>query len=212
MNFFYMLRDLTYKISDWRKKPRIVYMNADDTPIQPLGNTALSPQPAQSVPTAQSVPISSDTDMMTSTATNNDEAAGVGIAEAQAVATGVDQKQPQGRKSRVRKTNATPRAAVVKKKAPKAPRNPFRRSETGKLQLKSLQMTKRVATMAPRVAVLRERLETMESRMEFISGKLVLVKEELCSRSGTAGGDEAPETAADDMEVSEDIALDNELE
>jgi len=117
--------------------------------------------------------------MMTSTATNNDEAAGVGIAEAQAVATGVDQKQPQGRKSRVRKTNATPRAAVVKKKAPKAPRNPFRRSETGKLQLKSLQMTKRVATMAPRVAVLRERLETMESRMEFISGKLVLVKEEL---------------------------------
>jgi hypothetical protein len=61
--------------------------------------------------------------MMTSTATNNDEAAGVGIAEAQAVATGVDQKQPQGRKSRVRKTNATPRAAVVKKKALPAERD-----------------------------------------------------------------------------------------
>jgi hypothetical protein len=211
-----MLRDLTNRIYYWRKKPQIVYMNAADTCM--IQSTGVAPygQTAQSVPTAQSVLFASirtnsKTDMMnTDTETIEAESVIGGSAEAQAVATGVDKKPQTGRKSRVRKTNTTPRVAIAKKtKAPKVARNPFRRSETGKLKLKSLQMGKRVETMLPRVAVMRDRLETMESRLEFVSGKLKLVKEELSSREGATV---SSETIDDDMQVAEAMALENELE
>ena len=146
------------------------------------------------------------------------QAAASGSAEAQAEATGVDPQQPSGRKGRGRKNGTTkPRAAIAKKtKVPKPPRNPFRRSETGKLQLKSLQMGKRVETMTPRVTLLRDRLETMESRLQFISGKLKLVNEELTSREDTTAAQDAgePETATnEDGQVGVDeIAIDDVIE
>ena len=121
--------------------------------------------------------------------------------EAHAVATGIEQVTLPMEKGRVRKNGvaggaprSAPRSALAVKKpnAPKVPRNPFRRSETGKLQLKRLQMGKRVETMAPKVAALRERLDGTQERLEFVSGKLKLVVEELSSRTDldtTAGGE-----------------------
>jgi hypothetical protein len=150
-------------------------------------------------------------------------------ADIHAVATGVDNVVNASRKGRVRKPSDAPRVAKVvvakKPKAPKTPRNPFRRSETGKLQLKRLQMTKRVETMSPRVDVLRERLKTMQERMDFVSGKLTLVVQELTSRAnfGTAVGtlENADEMMEDDLGVGtsssagevddEDIDLDDEV-
>ena len=152
-------------------------------------------------------------------------------ADVHAVATGVEQTVNSSRKGRVRKPSDGPRVAGVapakKKKAPKAPkppRNPFRRSETVKLQLKRLQMTKRVETMTPRVDVMRERLETMQQRLEFVSGKLKLVVEELVCRANFGKAVEGVE--ADAMEedtgmvdsaissevADEDIELDDEVE
>ena len=260
MLLFRMFRYLAMQVSEWRKKPRIVYMNTDDIHTEPTPNTDISPQTPQPLGTAQFVPISPQTPQPLGTAqfvpvvessptpqsvptlpsgqslqpsssdnpihsssdmdTDNtpvsmntcmaihemedvvgDEAQAVtaGSAEAQAEATGVDPQQPSGRKGRGRKNNATtPRAAIAKKtKVPKPPRNPFRRSETGKLQLKSLQMGKRVETMTPRVSLLRDRLETMESRLQFIAGKLKLVKEELVSREDEATTQE-PNTATNE--------------
>jgi hypothetical protein len=106
-------------------------------------------------------------------------------AEVQANATGVDQPVQAVRKGRVRKVDGAPRAAltVKKKKEPKAPRNPFRRSATGKLQLKRMQMSARIESMTPRVAVLRERLATMSGRLDLITGKLSLVNDELTARA-----------------------------
>jgi hypothetical protein len=106
-------------------------------------------------------------------------------ADVHAIASGVDQPVQVVRKGRTRKTGTTPRVTltVKKKKEPKAPRNPFRRSDTGKLQLKRLQMGARIEAMTPRVAVLRERLAAMSGRLEFITGKLKLVVDELTSRA-----------------------------
>jgi hypothetical protein len=149
-------------------------------------------------------------------------------ADVHAVATGVDQVVNTGRKGRTRKSNDGPRVAgpavAKKKKIPKPPRNPFRRSETGKLQLKRLQMTKRVETMSPRVDVLRQRLSTMQERLDFVSGKLKLVVEELTSRTKfgeavvheddvaeeDAGAVDASSSAVED--IDEDIELEYEIE
>lgn len=149
-------------------------------------------------------------------------------ADVHAVATGVEQTVNTSRKGRVRKPSDGPRVAGVapakKKKTPKPPRNPFRRSETVKLQLKRLQMTKRVETMTPRVDVMRERLDTMQQRLEFVSGKLKLVVEELVSRANFGNAVERVEgdVMEEDMGVvdsvissevaDEDIELDDEVE
>jgi hypothetical protein len=133
---------------------------------------------------------------------------------AHATATGVDTPMQTEKKGRARKNGVkNPTLAVKKKKEPKAPRNPFRRSDTGKLQLKRLQMGKRVETMTPRVELLRERLSVMQSRLDYISGKLTLVVEELGTRAST--GEEAAVVIAVDLDASatasadEDIALDD---
>jgi hypothetical protein len=211
-----MLRDLSIYFYKWRKKHQNVYANAGDIAIQPSANPALSQQTAQLVPTPKPVPIFQPIRIPPEMNTmDSTETVGVGSAEAQAVATGVDPAQPTGRKGRVRKTGTTPRVAIAKKvKEPKPPRNPFRRSETGKLQLKSLQMCKRVETMTPRVAALRERLEVMESRLVFVSGKLKLVKEELSSRSGHAGDSvETMEQGMEEgMEEVDELAPSDEVE
>lgn len=221
ISFMYILRHIRNRISSWRKKPRIVYVNAGDTSCTSSSESTPPTLSARSVPAAQSVPIFEFTrpltniySMNSSNVTTNDDLVSASSAEAQAVATGVDQKQQPGRKSRVRKSNATPRVAVVKKKKePKPPRNPFRRSETVKLQLKSLQMGKRVETMTPRVSVLRERLETMQQRLDFVAGKLKLVKEELASREDLVNDETVSAEATDDsMEVSDEVALGNALE
>jgi hypothetical protein len=213
-----MLSDLAIYFSKWRKKHQNVYINAGDVAI--LSSATPVPQAAQLVPTPEPVsivqliriPFEMDT-------TTSDETGGIGSAEAQAVATGVDPTHPTGRKGRVRKNGGVPRAAIAKKKKePKPPRNPFRRSDTGKLQLKNLQMSKRVETMGPRVAALRERLDTMESRLVFISGKLKLVKEELSARSVTTEdeGMEEIEVGAiaplDEMESVYELAPSDEVE
>jgi chromosome segregation ATPase len=107
-------------------------------------------------------------------------------------------KTPKGKSAKPRTAlaagkNAAPRTALagVKKRAkpkpPKVPRNPFRRSDTGKLKLKSLQMRKRIETLTPRAESLRERLYTTETRLNFLIGKVKLVDEELASRED--GGD-----------------------
>lgn len=125
-------------------------------------------------------------------------------AQIQAVATGVDQQTQTGRKGRVRKTGVAGAALSVKNpKVPKAKRNPFRRSDTAKLQLKSLQMGKRVETMTPRVAVLHERVNTMNSRLEFIVGKLTLVREELAFRAAQPQTDEPSAGSSMDTSVAQ---------
>jgi hypothetical protein len=238
LRFFYILRLIQNQFFSWRKKPRIVYMNAGNVSANSSSEPTQFTRSAQSVPasestdTAQSVPVPEslcstqpdsifefdltcmNTDIMNTPAVaTTDDVVSAGSAEAQAVAAGVDQKPPTGRKSRVRKTNPSPRVAIAKKKKePKPPRNPFRRSETGKLQLKSLQMGKRVETMTPRVTILRERLETMQSRLDFVSGKLKLVKEELETRETANSDAVVSATTSDDMEVSDELALENALE
>jgi hypothetical protein len=187
-----------------------VYAHAADAEIPPSADTASEQQTAQSVPRVESIQISTETYM-----TNTDSIDDMGVgAETHAVATGVDHKPATGRKGRVRKAGAVPRVAVAKKKkAPKPPRNPFRRSDSGKLQLKQLQMSKRIATMTPRVEVLRDRLTVMESRLTFVSGKFKLVTEELASRVGaTADPAVSCETVDDGMEEVDDSDLTNELE
>ena len=127
---------------------------------------------------------------------------------AHAVATGMSPETSVVRKGRVRKSVRTPGKVAIekkKKKQPKAPRNPFRRSETVKLQLKNLQMGKRLETMAPRVDLLRNRLDLMQKRLDFLSGKWKLVKEELAARTVEAdelceGGGSCTTTKDDVME------------
>ena len=155
-------------------------------------------------------------------------------ANVHAVATGVSPKAPVVRKGRVRKVAGAPRAPLVakKKKEPKPPRNPFRRSETVKLQLKKLQMSKRVETMTPRVEVIRTRLDGMQKRLDFVTGKLKLVNEELSSRKAeggvSCGGDgdsttmhgaigedlgvECVDVGSSDEEPLENVELDDEGE
>jgi hypothetical protein len=111
--------------------------------------------------------------------------------EVTAVATGVPQQKKAPRKNRVVKTKGVGGVSVTvkKKKEPKPPRNPFRRSQTVKLQLKNIQMGKRVETMTPRVETLRVRLDVMQKRLDFMNGKLRLVKEELSVRATCTDGD-----------------------
>ena len=128
------------------------------------------------------------------------------VADIHAVASGIDTPVQNERKGRARKNGAkNPTLAVKKKKEPKAPRNPFRRSDTGKLQLKRLQMGKRVETMTPRVELLRERLSVMQTRLDYISGKLTLVVEELGTRAST--GEEA--AVVDNVDTSDAEVVDN---
>jgi hypothetical protein len=136
----------------------------------------------------------------------------VGIDDVHAVAMGVDKQSETVRKSRVRKAGGVARVPATKKpKAVKVPRNPFRRSDTGKLSLKRLQMSKRLETMGPRVTALRERLDSMQERYEFVSGKFKLVCEELVSRESV--GDAAGVTeSVDTADKDEDIELDDEVE
>ena len=71
--------------------------------------------------------------------------------EAKVVTRGVTEpKKP--RKNRVAKPTSVPGVTVTvkKKKEPKPPRNPFRHSQTSKLQLKNLQMGIRVDIMKRR--------------------------------------------------------------
>ena len=121
-------------------------------------------------------------------------------------------KQPKGKGKTGVKRTATAKAKIIKPKA-----NPFRRSDTGKLQLKRLQMTKRVEVQTPKVALMRERFELAESRLVAVSAKLELVKEELASRTAAKAllEDNAAE-AAEESESSElsgdEIELDSEVE
>jgi hypothetical protein len=110
------------------------------------------------------------------------------------------------------KGKGSAQGAIRKKKVAKPKANPFRRSETGKLQLKRLQMGKRIETLGPRVAQMRERFETAETRLAFVSGKLKLVEEELASRA--VAPVEVPTSAPEASEVSDDeeIELDDEVE
>ena len=192
----------------FRKKDRILY-----------GNTADA-----STNTSGSAPVATPLTDIMQTATPEVAAGGADTnAAVQAVATGVDQAPASGRKGRTRKADGAARSAVSvrKKKAPKAPRNPFRRSETAKLQVKRLQMGKRVETMTPRVEVLRERLDTMQSRLLYVSGKLEQVKEELTSReeavapASDASADDAASAAPSGSTVTmadmENIELDEEV-
>ena len=192
-------------LSGWQqlfKKNRILYRNTVDASTDTSGCAPAATRPTDIMQTA--TPEVAAGDANTSAAV-------------QAVATGVDQAPASGRKARVRKADGAGRSAVSvrKKKAPKAPRNPFRRSETAKLQVKRLQMGKRVETMTPRVEVLRERLETMQSRLLFVSGKLQLVKEELTSREEVvASADDAVSTPPDGvvtMTDMENVELDDEV-
>ena len=217
MSLFCSIRDVALVVLEWRKKTLNWYRNASDLTL-PL-STETAPPPAASTN------IETSTNAMTTMTT---EAMMVdNTAELQAVASGVDKQAQTGRKGRVRKASTTPRLAGVaaKKKVAKPPRNPFRRSETGKLQLKRLQMGKRVETMTPRVDVLRERLNTMQGRLDFVSGKLKLVVEELTTRSTEEATTTAADTPAANVTTSdadtaaalaggkadEDIELDDEV-
>ena len=136
--------------------------------------------------------------------------------EANEVATGVTQNKKAPRKNRVAKTTGVPgvTVAVKKKKEPKAPRNPFRRSQTVKLQLKNLQMGKRVEIITPRVEVLRARLDVMQKRLDTVNGKLRFVKEELAVRASCTGDDATAETKTivdtADHDVADTIKEDGE--
>jgi hypothetical protein len=227
MDIVRALNDLMTRVDNWRKKDRNVHPNAAGENIEASKTIVFFPKTAQSVPitqetqTTQSVPINQSTQttesvltMSTYDPTTIGDTGGAGSAEAQAVAAGVDPQPQTGRKGRVRKNGGAPRVAIAKKKKePRPPRNPFRRSETGKLQLKSLQMGKRVETMTPRVEALQERLDTMKSRLDFVSGKLKLVKEELSSREDMATGEiESTEMGADVLAEFTEMPLDDEIE
>ena len=191
----------------FRKKDRILYRNAADASTNTPGcaHAAATPPTDDTMQTA-SAPEAAAGDVDTDT-----------NAAVQAIATGVDQAPASGRKGRVRKADGVARGAtsVRKKKAPKAPRNPFRRSETAKLQVKRLQMGKRVETMTPRVEVLRERLDKMETSLRFVSGKLQQVKEELTSREAAAAAppsdDSGDATTVTTMADMESVELDDEV-
>lgn len=217
MDPFYLIHGVVDNISNLRKKTLTWYRNADDSTVPP------SIQSRVSTGTQTDDIISSTLSNMAPTEYIVDNA------NVQAVASGIDQPLASGRKGRARKPATNPRTtgpAIKKAKIVKPPRNPFRRSETGKLQLKRLQMGKRVETMTPRVEVLRERLLTMESRLTFVSSKLKLVVEELTSRAcigapvvvdaaGVEGAtsdvvDVVGGGAADTMD--EDVELDDEVE
>jgi hypothetical protein len=213
MNPFFLIYD---KFIKFRKKTMYWYGNAPDPALQS------NIQPPSIPPSVESPSIYSTSSTETQTTPNPSmDGAVIGAnAEALAVATGIDLPPNSTRKGRVRKPTGTPRATPIKKvKIAKPPRNPFHRSETGKLQLKRLQMGKRVETMTPRVEVLRERLETMEGRLTFVSGKLKLVVAELATRSepvtepvgGTCveGSVSNAVVAADE---DEEIELDDEIE
>jgi len=121
-------------------------------------------------------------------------------------------KQPKGKGKTGVKRTATAKAKIIKPKA-----NPFRRSDTGKLQLKRLQMTKRVEVQTPKITLMRERLELAESRIGSVSKKLKLVNEELASRKEKAEEKAAEDKTVEDpdsSELSEDeeIELDSEVE
>ena len=127
---------------------------------------------------------------------------------------GVSSKPSKTTKRKQAATKA-PRSApsgVAKKKrapkTPKPPRNPFRRSDTGKLKLKCIQMRKRIETLTPRAALMRERLDTTEARLNFLTGKVKLVDEELASRAMTVDTEtpieEAPEAMTSDAESSDE--------
>lgn len=91
------------------------------------------------------------------------------------------------KKKQQRKKSTTPRdPTAVKQKPPKKPRNPFRRSETGKLRIKQLQMRKRVETLTPRVEVIEERQRVMRERLDKLVLKLGQVDDELRERDAVA--------------------------
>jgi len=220
MFFFRLLRAAFKRLGLLRKKTRILYGNTADASTGTPSLVTSSPQAL----THARPPLLDTTMQTTSPDTGSD--ANATAAAVQAVADGVDQVTVPGRKARSRKGDGATRAAgasIKKKRAPKAPRNPFRRSETAKLQVKRLQMGKRVEVMTPRVEVLRERLDTMQSRLLFVSGKLAQVKEELASREEAPSGEvaegalsggvaegAAPENAVVTMADMENVELDDE--
>ena len=148
--------------------------------------------------------------------TNKNSKVVSGNDKAAVVATGVAQGTKAPRKSRVVKTTGVGGVSVTvkKKKEPKPPRNPFRRSQTVKLQLKNIQMGKRVEIMTPRVETLRARLDVMQKRLDFVNGKLRLVKEELAVRASCTGDDTTAETKTivdtADHDVADTIKEDGE--
>ena len=260
VGFFNGCCDAAQRMCGWQKKTENLHIKATDSRAKPSAETALSSDQTalssdqtalSSDQTAQTVPISqTDQSVQTvpiimTTVTEPMQLApqlqhhgdGTNTEAAHAVATGIEQVTLPMKKGRVRKNGGAPRSAlaVKKTKAPKVPRNPFRRSETGKLQLKRLQMGKRVETMTPKVAALRERLDVMQERLEFVSGKLKLVVEELSSRTdvdtmaggevvGTAGGEVVGEVVGtadasvenggggEDMEKTLEEEMDDEIE
>ena len=125
-------------------------------------------------------------------------------------------KQPKGKgKTGVKRNPAV--SGVAKEKTAKTKANPFRRSDTGRLQLKRLQMTKRIETQTPKVAQMRERFQLADSRLGSVSAKLLLVEAELASRKEKAEEKAVEDKAAQDSESpelssDEEIELDDEVE
>ena len=105
-------------------------------------------------------------------------------------------------------SRGAPKQKIAKPKA-----NPFRRSDTGKLQLKGLQMAKRIEAQTPKITLMRERLELAESRLGSVSKKLKLVQEELSSRAAAKAllEDKAAEESDSSSFLSE-VSLDSEIE
>ena len=121
-------------------------------------------------------------------------------------------KRPKGKgKNMVQRTPAS--RGVPKKKIAKPKANPFRRSDTGKLQLKRLQMGKRVEMQTPKVAQMRARFELADSRLTAVTAKLKLVEQELASRKEKVAEDEAvEESETSELSDEEEIELDDEVE
>ena len=99
-----------------------------------------------------------------------------------------------------------------KKKIAKPKANPFRRSDTGKLQLKGLQMAKRIEAQTPKISMLRERLDLMESRLGSVSTKLKLVQAELASRAAAKALLEEKAAEESDSSYLSEVSLDSEIE
>lgn len=133
-------------------------------------------------------------------------------------------KQPKGKgkgkgKTTVKSTDTV--RVVSKKKITKPKANPFRRSDTDKLQLKKLQMTKRVETQTPKVTLMRERFELAQSRLSSVSAKLLLVEAELASRKekvveeaeeGKPEEDYESSELSGDEDLADTLELDDEVE
>jgi len=118
-------------------------------------------------------------------------------------------------KSKTEKKRTPAASGVAKKKSAKPKANPFRRSDTGKLQLKRLQMTKRVETQTPKVKLMQERFELAQSRLSSVSAKLLLVQAELASRKEKVEDEAVEDKMAEDdesSELSDDEDLEDELE